>query len=166
MERLVIGPTKPFKPEQAAATRLSTELLLELVHGKRVLLCLDYDGTISEIVRDPAAARPVPGVLEALAVLAPRRDQIALAIVSGREVAMVRRRGRRKRAIGSRAPLALPDAINRRWSLDFVSDALSDGRRFRIFCVVDELPHFWRGNLPTAALAVPRPRKECGRTLT
>jgi hypothetical protein len=27
----------------------------------------------------------------------------------------------------------LPDTINQRWSLDFVSDALSDGRRFRIF---------------------------------
>jgi putative transposase len=44
------------------------------------------------------------------------------------EKLMVRRRGRRKRTIGTRAPLALPDAINRRWSLDFVSDALSDGR--------------------------------------
>ena len=54
------------------------------------------------------------------------------------EKLMVRRRGRRKRAIGTRAPLALPDMINRRWSLDFVSDALSDGRRFRIFCVVDD----------------------------
>ena len=54
------------------------------------------------------------------------------------EKLMVRRRGRRKRALGTRARLALPDAINRRWSLDFVSDALSDGRRFRIFCVVDD----------------------------
>lgn len=51
---------------------------------------------------------------------------------------MVRRRGRRKRAVGTRAPLALPDAINRRWSLDFYSDALSDGRRFCILCVVDD----------------------------
>ena len=32
----------------------------------------------------------------------------------------------------------MPDAINQRWSLDFVSDALSDGRRFRILCVVDD----------------------------
>ena len=45
---------------------------------------------------------------------------------------MVRRRGRRKRAIGTRAPMTLPNAINQRWSLDFVSDALGDGRRFRI----------------------------------
>jgi putative transposase len=53
------------------------------------------------------------------------------------EKLMVRRRGRRKRAIATRAPLALPAAVNRRWSLDFVSDALGDGRRFRILCVVD-----------------------------
>jgi putative transposase len=55
------------------------------------------------------------------------------------EKLMVRRRGRRKRAIGTRAPLALADTINRRWSLDFVSDTLSDGPRFRIFCVVTTL---------------------------
>ena len=53
------------------------------------------------------------------------------------EKLMVRRRGRRKRALGTRAPLAVPAAVNRRWSLDFVSDALGDGRRFRILCVVD-----------------------------
>jgi len=51
---------------------------------------------------------------------------------------MVRRRGQRMRAIGTRAPLALPDAINRRWSLDFVSDAPGDGRRFRVLSVVDD----------------------------
>jgi putative transposase len=51
---------------------------------------------------------------------------------------MVLRRGRRKRVAGTRAPLALPDTINQRWSLDFISDALSDGRRFRILCVVDD----------------------------
>ncbi len=50
----------------------------------------------------------------------------------------VRRRGGRKRALGTRAPIALPDAVNQRWSLDFVSDTLSDGRRFRMLCVVDD----------------------------
>jgi putative transposase len=34
--------------------------------------------------------------------------------------------------------MTLPNAINQRWSLDFVSDALSDGRRFRILCIVDD----------------------------
>ena len=51
---------------------------------------------------------------------------------------MVRRRRGRKRALGTRAPMALPIRINQRWSLDFVSDTLSDGRRFRILCVVDD----------------------------
>ena len=48
----------------------------------------------------------------------------------------VRRRGGRKRAIGTRAPMLVPVAPNDRWSLDFVSDQLTDGRRFRILTVV------------------------------
>ena len=50
----------------------------------------------------------------------------------------VRRRGGRKRAIGTRAPMAVPVAPNDRWSLDFVSDQLTDGPRFRILTVVDD----------------------------
>src|SRR5690606_31460604 len=50
----------------------------------------------------------------------------------------VRRRGGRKRAIGTRAPMVLPLMPNQRWSLDFVSDQLTDGRRFRIMTVVDD----------------------------
>jgi transposase InsO family protein len=50
----------------------------------------------------------------------------------------VRRRGGRKRAIGTRAPMTLPQAGNQRWSLDFVSDTLSDGRRFRVLVIVDD----------------------------
>ena len=54
------------------------------------------------------------------------------------EKLMVRRRGGRKRALGTRAPMVLPLTINQRWSLDFVSDTLSDGRRFRILAIVDD----------------------------
>ncbi|WP_340672740.1 IS3 family transposase [Bradyrhizobium ottawaense] len=50
----------------------------------------------------------------------------------------VRRRGGRKRAIGTRAPMTVAMAPNDRWSLDFVSDQLTDGRRFRILTVVDD----------------------------
>ena len=32
----------------------------------------------------------------------------------------------------------LGQGCNQRWSLDFVSDALTCGRRFRIFAVVDD----------------------------
>jgi putative transposase len=54
------------------------------------------------------------------------------------EKLQVRRRGGRKRAVGTRAPMVLSQAPNQRWSLDFVSDALDDGRRFRILAVVDD----------------------------
>lgn len=50
----------------------------------------------------------------------------------------VRRRGGRKRAMGTRAPMLIPMAPNQRWSLDFVSDQLTDGRRFRVLTVVDD----------------------------
>jgi putative transposase len=50
----------------------------------------------------------------------------------------IRRRGGRKRVIGTRAPMALPLMPNQRWSLDFVSDQLTDGRRFRVLTVVDD----------------------------
>ena len=54
------------------------------------------------------------------------------------EKLQVRRRGGRKRALGTRAPMTLPDGVNQRWSLDFVLDAFTDGRRFRILSVVDD----------------------------
>ncbi len=54
------------------------------------------------------------------------------------ECLQVRRRNSRKRALGTRAPIALPQGPNRRWSLDFLSDAFSDGRRFRILAIVDD----------------------------
>lgn len=51
---------------------------------------------------------------------------------------MVRKRGGRKRALGTRTPMAIPQGTNQRWSLDFVSDALASSRRFRILAVVDD----------------------------
>jgi putative transposase len=50
----------------------------------------------------------------------------------------VRKRGGRKRAVGTRRPITVPGRVNERWSLDFVSDSFMDGRRFRMLCVVDD----------------------------
>lgn len=58
--------------------------------------------------------------------------------VYAEERLQVRRRGGRKRALGTRAPMAIPQGPNQRWSVDFVSDALGDGRRFRVLAVVDD----------------------------
>ena len=54
----------------------------------------------------------------------------------------VRKRGGRKGALGTRASMTIPKGANQRWSVDFASDTLSDSRRFRVFCVIDD---FTRG---------------------
>lgn len=51
----------------------------------------------------------------------------------------VRRRRGRKRALGTRAPLQKANCPNQIWVLDFVSDMLQTGRRFRVFNVEDQL---------------------------
>lgn len=50
----------------------------------------------------------------------------------------VRRKRRRKFASVIRVALPTPRAPNQRWSMDFVSDQLSTGRRFRTLNVVDD----------------------------
>lgn len=54
------------------------------------------------------------------------------------EKLQVRKRGGRMRALGTRRPIGVPNGANERWSLDFVSDAFTDGRRFRVLAVVDD----------------------------
>ena len=50
----------------------------------------------------------------------------------------VRRPGGRKRALGTRAPMAIPQEPSQRWSLHVVSDASACGRRFRMHGVIDD----------------------------
>ena len=64
----------------------------------------------------------------------------------------VRRRGGRKRAIGTRAPMTIPQGANQRWSLDFASDALTDGRRLRILIVVDDFTRECLALVPDTSL--------------
>jgi trehalose 6-phosphate phosphatase len=52
-------------------------------------LCLDFDGTLSAIVEDPVAARPLPGVPDLLARLAERFALVA--VISGRPVDFLER---------------------------------------------------------------------------
>ena len=55
-----------------------------------------------------------------------------------REEELQVRRKRRKKLHVPRIPMLLPNAVNERWSVDFVSDQLASGRRFRVFNVVDD----------------------------
>jgi transposase InsO family protein len=60
----------------------------------------------------------------------------------------VRHRGGRKRALGMRAPIVAPQAPNQRWSLDLMSDAFFDGRRFLILsCSTTLRGNAWHSSL-------------------
>lgn len=55
-----------------------------------------------------------------------------------REEQLTVRKRPRKRLARARVPASVPRCPNERWSMDFVCDSLSDGRRLRIFNVVDD----------------------------
>ena len=53
----------------------------------------------------------------------------------------VRKRKKVKRPINERVPLQLAKAVNEVWSMDFVSDSLSNGRRLKYLTVADDFSH-------------------------
>lgn len=79
--------------------------------------------------------RRIHGMLERQGIM---MNQKKLRRLYREEKLQVRKRGDRKRALGARRPMLLPSLPNERWSLDFVSDAFTDGRRFRVLAVVDD----------------------------
>ncbi|MEP9356866.1 IS3 family transposase [Xanthobacter sp. KR7-65] len=78
---------------------------------------------------------------------------------------MVRRRGGRKRAIGTRAPMMIPLRPNERWSLDFVADQMTDGRRFRMLAIVDDCTRECLALVADTSLSGVRVARELDRLL-
>ena len=78
----------------------------------------------------------------------------------------VRRRGGRKRAQGTRSPMLIPEGLNQRWSLDFVSDALADGRRIRILAVIDDFTRESICLIPDTSLSGARVARELDGVIT
>lgn len=50
----------------------------------------------------------------------------------------LRKKRRRKGAAGARVVMPSPQRPNERWSMDFVSDSIVNGRRFRALAIVDD----------------------------
>jgi trehalose 6-phosphate phosphatase len=70
----------------SAGTKTAEQVARALAErAEAVALCLDFDGTLSPVVDDPQAARPLRGVVELLEPLA--RRFAAVAIISGRPAA-------------------------------------------------------------------------------
>lgn len=103
--------------------------------------CRDDDGALRARLRCLAACRRRFGYRR-LHLLLKREGVLVnhkkLFRIYREERLTVRKRGGRKRALGTRAPIAVAQVRCQRWSLDFVSDTLTSGRRFRILAVVDD----------------------------
>ena len=78
---------------------------------------------------------------------------------------MVRKRGGRKRALGHRAPLPVPDRPTACWSLDFVHDQMTDGRRFRVLVIVDDCTRECLGLVPDTSISGARVARELDRII-
>jgi len=68
----------------------------------------------------------------------------------------LRKRTRNKRVSLPRVPMPAASRPNEVWSIDFLSDALADGRRFRILAVVDDFTRVLPGILVHTSIPASR----------
>lgn len=99
------------------------------------------DSPVRKKLKKLAAEKPRYGCPRLLAII--RREGMIvnhkkLHRIYKEEGLQVRRSTRKKRFRGLRVPLEPAAKANQRWSVDFVSDQLSDGRRFRALTLVDD----------------------------
>ena len=60
---------------------------------------------------------------------------------------------KRKKLKRARTPMIVPNKPNRRWSMDFVSDQLANGRRFRTLNVIDDYSREMVGQLTATSIS-------------
>lgn len=77
----------------------------------------------------------------------------------------VKKRGGRKRALGTRAPIPGAQAANDRWSLDFVADQFVCGRRFRILAIFDDATRECLAAVADTSLSGRRTARELDRLI-
>jgi putative transposase len=99
------------------------------------------DAALTERIKAIAAERPRFGYKRIHILL--RREGLAVNHkrvyrLYRQENLAVRRRKRRRYTAMPRVVPGVPTRKNERWSMDFVSDSLADGRSFRVFNVVDD----------------------------
>lgn len=89
------------------------------------------------------------GLLKAEGLVVNRKRTYRIYTEEGLQV----RTKRRKKLHRPRQPLEVPQAVNERWSMDFVSDQLAGGRRFRVLNVVDDFSREMIGQLVSVSIS-------------
>ena len=59
--------------------------------------------------------------------------------------------------------MVIPQGANQRWSLDFVSDSLAFGRRFRVLCIIDDFSRECLGAIVDTSISGHRVARELDR---
>ncbi len=73
---------------QESGSAPPSSVLARLAAAPRLLVCCDFDGTLSHLAEHPSAARPVPGAVDVLDALG-SMPLTWTAVVSGRELAVL-----------------------------------------------------------------------------
>ena len=89
------------------------------------------------------------GLLKAEGLVINRKHTYRLYTEEGLQV----RTKKRKKIQCPRMPMEIPLVDNVRWSMDFVSDQLSSGRRFRVLNVVDDFNRELLGQLVSVSIS-------------
>ena len=72
---------------------------------------------------------------------------------------------KRKKLTRPRMPMEVPIRVNERWSMDFIHDQLSDGRRFRVLNIMDEFSRECVGQLADVAISGERVSRYLGELI-
>ena len=80
-----------------------------------------------------------------------------------REERLQVRSKQRRKLTRPRVPMTLPSTVNERWSMDFMSDQLAPGRRFRVLNIVDDFSRESVAQIPSFSISGHRVAYELDR---
>ncbi len=89
------------------------------------------------------------GLLKAEGLVVNRKRTYRIYTEEGLQV----RTKKRRKLTRPRVPMSVPMKVNERWSLDFVSDQLATGRRFRVLNIVDDFSRECVGQLVDVSIS-------------
>lgn len=153
-----------------SARKAAADSLME-AHGiseRRACQVLQLHRSVLRYTHHPRDDGALRERLKVLAALYPRYGYLMLHALLRREGLVVNRKRtyrlytelglqvrtqRRKKLVRPRLAMALPGRANERWSLDFVSDQLACGRRFRVLNVVDDFTRECVGQLADLSIS-------------
>lgn len=150
---------KPVAQHLMAAFRLSERVACKLAGLSRTALRYEpktnADSSLRQRLKALATLYPrygylmLHGLLRGEGMVKNRKHTYRLYTEEGLQV----RTKKRKKLTRPRQPMEVPTAVNQRWSMDFVSDQLSNGRRFRVLNVVDDYSREMVGQLVSVSIS-------------